>query len=51
MESLDLIILNHKKEDKSRSSFSNLIKKLKLESGLFLFIENYLTFGKNPKYE
>lgn len=45
MKSLYKFIENHKKEDKTRSSLSNLIKKLKVDSELFYFIENYLDFG------
>lgn len=45
MESLYKFIENHKKEDRTRSSFSNLVKKIKLENELFYFVENYLEFG------
>ena len=45
MEKLNILIRNHSDVDKSRSSFSNLIKKIKLDNELFLFIENYMSFG------
>jgi hypothetical protein len=45
MEKLNILIRNHNDVDKSRSSFSNLIKKIKLENELYLFIENYMSFG------
>lgn len=45
MESLIKFIDNHTNSDKTRSSFSNLIKKIKLENEFFLFIDRYLDFG------
>ena len=45
MESLSKFIEDHYLIDKSRSSFSNLIKKIKLENELSVFIENYISFG------
>jgi hypothetical protein len=45
MESLTRFIEDHFLSDKSRSSFSNLIKRIKLENEFFIFIENYLNFG------
>jgi hypothetical protein len=45
MEKLNVLIRNHNDLDKSRSSFSNLIKKIKLENELYIFIENYMSFG------
>jgi hypothetical protein len=45
MESLDNFIKNHYLIDNTRNSFSNLIKKIKLESEFFNFIENYISFG------
>lgn len=44
MEKLN-ILKEFFKNDKSRSSLSNLIKKIKLDNELFNFIDNYLTFG------
>ena len=45
MESLIKFIDNHTNSDKTRSSFSNLIKKIRLENEFFLFIDRYLDFG------
>lgn len=45
MESLKTLIENHFNDDKSRNSFSNLIKKIKLENEFFTYIENYINFG------
>jgi hypothetical protein len=45
MESLTKFIEDHFITDKSRSSFSNLIKKIKLENELFNYINNYVDFG------
>jgi hypothetical protein len=45
MESLIKLIEVHYLTDKSRNSFSNLIKKIKLENEFFNFIENYISFG------
>ena len=45
MESLKKLIKDHYISDKSRSSFSNLVKKIKLENEFSTFIENYFDFG------
>jgi hypothetical protein len=45
MEKLNILIRDHNDIDKSRSSLSNLIKKIKLDNELFIFIENYMSFG------
>jgi hypothetical protein len=45
MKSLLKFIEEHYLIDKSRSSFSNLIKKIKLENEFSVFIENYISFG------
>lgn len=45
MKSLIKLIEDHYITDKSRSSFSNLIKKIKLENEFSDFIENYIPFG------
>lgn len=45
MNSLTKFITDHYTQDKSRSSFSNLIKKIKLEDEFLFFIDNYLNFG------
>lgn len=45
MESLIKFIEDHNRIDKSRNSFSNLIKKIKLENEFFSFIDGYLKFG------
>ena len=45
MKGLDQFIDKHYQIDRSRNSFSNLIKKLKLENEFFSFIEMYLDFG------
>ena len=45
MEKLDKLIENHFLENSSRSSLSSLVKKIKLDNELFLFLDNYLNFG------
>jgi hypothetical protein len=45
MKSLDIFIEEHYKIDKTRNSFSNLIKKIKLENEFFNLIDNYIYFG------
>lgn len=45
MEILTKFIEDHFSSDKSRSSLSNLIKKIKLDNEFSIFIENYLNFG------
>jgi hypothetical protein len=45
MKSLDNLIDTHSKLDKTRNSLSNLIKKIKLDSEFFNYIENLLDFG------
>ena len=45
MEKLNILKDIHFKNDKSRSSLSNLIKKIKLDKELFNFIDDYLEFG------
>jgi hypothetical protein len=45
MEKLDILIKEHFETDKSRSSLSNLLKKIKLDNELFNFINSYLDFG------
>ena len=45
MEKLDKLIENHFLENHSRSSLSSLVKKIKLDNELFLFLDNYLNFG------
>jgi hypothetical protein len=45
MKELSNFINNHFNNDKGRSSFSNLVKKIKLENELFVYIENYINFG------
>jgi len=45
MKNLDLFIQEHKSVDQSRSSFSNLIKKIRLENELSLLVESYMAFG------
>jgi hypothetical protein len=45
MKKLDLFIQKHNETENSRSSFSNLIKKIRLESDLSIFIEVYMNFG------
>lgn len=42
---LSNFIEEHSNSDNTRSSFSNLIKKLKLDNELFYYVENYLDFG------
>ena len=45
MKKLDLFIQKHNETENSRSSFSNLIKKIRLENDLSIFIEVYMNFG------
>ena len=45
MKKLDLFIEEHNRVDQSRSSFSNLIKKIRMLDELSLFIESYMNFG------
>lgn len=45
MKKLDLFIQKHNETEKNRSSFSNLIKKIRLENELSIFIEEYMSFG------
>lgn len=45
MKKLDLFIQKHNETENSRSSFSNLIKKIRLENELSIFIEGYMNFG------
>ena len=46
MKKLDLFIQKHNETENSRSSFSNLIKKIRLENDLSIFIEDAL-FRRN----
>lgn len=45
MNRLKFLIEEHNRRDQSRSSFSNLIKKIRLVDEFSLFVENYMTFG------
>jgi hypothetical protein len=45
MEKINIFIEKHFNRDKTRSSLSNLIKKIKLDSELLLFVDNYLDYG------
>lgn len=45
MKKLDLFIQEHNSTDQSRSSFSNLIKKIRSVDELSLLVESYMTFG------
>jgi hypothetical protein len=45
MKELREFVNNHFYIDKGRSSFSNLVKKIKLENEFYFYIENYIDFG------
>lgn len=45
MKKLDLFIQKHNETEKNRSSLSNLIKNIRLENELSIFIEEYMSFG------
>jgi hypothetical protein len=45
MKKLDLFIQKHNETEKNRSSLSNLIKNIRLENELSIFIEEYMNFG------
>lgn len=45
MKKLDLFIEEHNRVDQSRSSLSNLIKKIKLDNELSFLVDSYMNFG------